>query len=195
MPDWFAHIMLAVIVATCLRITGAKRVLFIIGNVMPDFVRFLIIIGNALDLQTFNVLVSGPINSGSHTLLGVFAYALFISIFFDRSLAPVNPAASPLEIQGEHPAFARALVARWTRATDSPLFLLVAGGIVHLFLDTFMWPYGGGLYWLYPITHAAFRWSFGAWWPSTYEAIMVLAPFFIAAVVVECILVMRKKKL
>jgi hypothetical protein len=194
MPDWFAHIMLATIVSTGLRLTREKRVLFFIGNVMPDLVRFLVIIPRLLNIDddAFSAMISSPINTSSHSLLGVIAYALLISIFFEPSLSAIM--ASPIQSGAMEGNALKSFLAKWKSASSSPLFLLVLGGITHLFLDTFMWPMGGGILWLYPLNQAAFRWTFGAWWPSTFDGIVVLAPFFAAALVAELALALWKKK-
>jgi hypothetical protein len=188
MPDWFAHIMLATVASTCLRLTGGKRVLFFIGNVMPDLIRFLVLIDYMLDSPAFYSLVGVPLNIGAHSLLGVLAYAILLSIFFEPTITkPVTlmPEGSLQAAITRNSGFTAAASRRWQLLSGKPIFLLVLGGVTHLFLDTFMWPYGGGIMWLYPLEHAAFRWSFGAWWPGTLDGIVWLLPFFTAAIIFE----------
>jgi len=189
MPDWFAHLMFAMCLSTCLRLTKEKRVLFFIGNVMPDFVRLLTLLSNMVNFKSFTTLVANPLNSGSHTLLGVLAYALFISIFFEPSL---GLGQAPLNLTGKSRGYV--FLQKWQALTEKPVVVLVIGGIAHLFLDTFMWPFGGGLNWLYPLSGAAFSWSFKAWWPSSFDAIIILTPFFVAAVIAEVIIARIKKR-
>jgi hypothetical protein len=189
MPDWFAHIMLGVILSTCLRLTREKRVLFLIGTVMPDLVRLLYLISSLLDFQSFTTLVASPLNNSTHSLLGVLVYSMFISVFFEPSLDLEHSMESTIKVNAGH-----VFLQKWQKTTSKPIFLLVLGGIAHLFLDTFMYPYGGGIYWLYPVTIAMFRWSFKAWWPSSLEAIIVLAPFFLVSLIVEFFIILAKKK-
>jgi len=168
--------------------TKEKRVLFLIGNVMPDFVRLLYLISSAINFQSFTTLIAVPLNNGSHSLLGVLAYAVFISIFFEPSLAFKQSSFKVIK-----PGHGPAIVRKWQAATEIPLFLLVIGGVAHLFLDTFMWPFGGGIYWLYPLNGAEFLWSFKAWWPSSPDAIIFLAPFFVVALIAELVMALIGK--
>ena len=189
MPDWFAHIMLGVVLSTCLRLTREKRVIFLIGTVMPDLVRLLYLISTMIGFQSFTTLIASPLNNGAHSLLGVLAYSMFISVFFEPSLDLNQSTVKIIGLNSFH-----VFVQKWQDATSKPIFLLVLGGIAHLFLDTFMYPYGGGIYWLYPLNFALFKWSFKAWWPSSIDAIITLAPFFVAALIVEYIIIVAKKK-
>lgn len=190
MPDWFAHLMFGTCLSTCFRMTREKRVIFLIGNVMPDFVRLLSIISTTMHLLPFTTLIAIPLNNGSHSLLGVLAYSVFVSIFFESSLELKQTPVNIIKAGRVH-----VIMQKWQSATDKPLFLLVIGGIAHLFLDTFMWPFGGGIFWLYPLNSAVFEWSFKLWWPSSLDAIIIITPFFVAALVAELAIAVAKKRM
>jgi hypothetical protein len=194
MPDWFAHLMLATVVSTCTRLDPWKRTLFFLGNVMPDLVRILVIADDLIHSNAFYTLVSQPINAGSHSLAGVLAYSLFISIFFEQALPEAFTKGDLPVAMAKKPGMVFRIGRWWGGASRSPFLLLVLGGVTHLFLDTFMWPFGGGVMWLYPIDNAWFRWSFGAWWPSTFDGILWLLPFFAAAIVAEIALTIKAKR-
>jgi hypothetical protein len=193
-PDWFAHLMLATAVSTCLRLDPWKRTLFFLGNVMPDLVRILVIADDIINSNVFYNLVSQPINAGSHSLAGVLAYSLFMSNFFEQTLPEAFNKGDLPAAMTKKPGILLRISRWWCGASKSPFLLLVLGGVLHLFLDTFMWPYGGGIMWLYPLNNAWFRWSFGAWWPSTFDGILWLAPFFVAAVVAELAIAFKRKR-
>jgi len=177
--------MLAYAVSACLRLDPRKRTLFFLGNVMPDLVRIIAIADEVLHSDAFYYFVALPINTASHSLLGVLAFALFLSLFFEPAL-PESVMVGDLHATiAKKPDLVGCIARWWHGASRSPFFLLFSGGIVHLFLDSFMWPYGGGIFWLYPLQDAWFRWSFGAWWPSTFDGIIWLSPFFIAAIMAE----------
>lgn len=195
MPDWFAHLMLATITSTCLRLDPWKRTIFFIGNVMPDLVRILVILDNVIHWEAFNIFVALPINVGSHSLLGLFAYSLFVSLFFEPALPDLQGTRGlqARVVENTGTSIKTKLVWWWHDATGRPFFLLFLGGIFHLLLDTFMWPFGSGVMWLYPLNSAWFVWSFGAWWPSTFDGILWLAPFFVAAIGVEIAILVKRK--
>ncbi len=194
MPDWFAHLMLATVASTCLRLDARKRTLFFIGNVMPDLARIFVLADSLVHFGPLYDLVIVPINVGSHSLVGVLALSLLLSIFFEPAL-PTSVAGEGLQDAITKKPVLGARIARWWHgASRSPLFLLFLGGVTHLFLDTFMWPYGGGIMWLYPLNDAWFRWSFHAWWPSTFDGILWLSPFFVAAVVAEILLKAKRTR-
>lgn len=189
MPDWIAHIMFAWIISFILKIKGDKRVIFIIGNVLPDIWRFLIVFGQVLDSDALLTFIFEPINNTSHSLLGVLAYSAFLSIFFQDTFAKPAKAREGLTSN----SIKRKISKLWP--IESPFFLLFLGGIFHLFLDTFMWPYGSlGIMWLYPLETAYFRWSFKLIWPSTYTAILFLFPFFIIEIIIEWRIKFKRKK-
>ena len=175
MPDWIAHLMLGWVVAVALKIGGARRVIFLIGNVIPDIVRFLNVLATMFAPSWFYAYVAHPINVGSHSILGVIAYGLFLSLFF--KLQP--------ERCSRCPGGTRTIQRAWHRALDSPAFLLVLGGLLHLFLDTFMWPWAGGIAWFYPLLDPPFSWSFQLWWPGSINAVVTLLPFLAVAIMVE----------
>ncbi|MFX0103609.1 MAG: metal-dependent hydrolase [Candidatus Hodarchaeota archaeon] len=187
MPDWIAHIMLAWMVSFILKIKGEKRVIFVIGNVLPDVWRYLIVIGDILKSDTLLTFIFYPINNASHSILGILAYSVFFSIFFERTFnsttkAPVNATLK----RGKERR-----IRYWP--IESPMFLLFLGGIIHLFLDMFMWPYGAaGIRWLWPLSTAHFAWSFKLIWPSSYTAILFLIPFFVAELFIESWLRFKK---
>ncbi|MEX2681686.1 MAG: metal-dependent hydrolase [Candidatus Sigynarchaeota archaeon] len=187
MPDWFAHLMLAYVVSACLRLDARKCTIFFIGNVMPDLVRIMVLADNIVHSDFLYYFIALPINTASHSLLGVFAFALFISLFFEPTLPAGISGGNLHAINARKPVLLDHLARWWQKVSIRPFFLLIFGGIVHLLLDTFMWPYGGGIFWLYPLTDAWFRWSFGAWWPSTFDGILWLLPFFVATIACETI--------
>jgi hypothetical protein len=124
----------------------------------------------------------------------VLAFSLFLSIFFEATLP-----AAVYDVKTRATFVTNAsLLSRtktwWLGVSRNSCFLLFLGGVAHLFLDTFMWPFGAGLMWLYPINDAWFKWSFGAWWPGTFDGIAWLAPFFAAAVLVEILLAIRARR-
>ena len=174
MPDWIAHMFLGFTIATALRMKPKQKVVFLIGNIMPDLVRFLVIIANLVDTALLRDFIAYPINLASHSLIGVVVFSLAGSLFFERSLLHENGAnTKPKQL------------------LNSPMFLLFIGGILHLFLDTFMWPWAGGVMWLYPIDHAAAQWSFKLLWPSEFGAMVVLSIPFVIAVAYESIIWMK----
>ncbi|MBN2152173.1 MAG: metal-dependent hydrolase [Candidatus Lokiarchaeota archaeon] len=185
MPDWFAHLMLATVASTCLRLDPWKRTLLFVGSVMPDLVRVLVLVDSVVHSGWFYTFVALPVNTGSHTLLGLLAYSLFLSLFFEPALPAAVTGKGLGAVIGRRSVPAARLARWWRDASRSPFFLLFVGGVLHLFLDTFMWPYGSGIMWLYPLSDAWFRWSFGAWWPGAVDGILWLSPFFAAAVAVE----------
>jgi hypothetical protein len=186
--------MLATVASTCLRLDPWKRTLFFIGNVIPDLVRILVVAERIVQSPTFYNFVALPINSASHSLAGVLAFSLLLSLLFETTL-PAGTTGGELHAAiAKRPGLVARLARWWHGASRSPFFLLFLGGVVHLFLDTFMWPYGGGIMWLYPLNDAWFKWSFGAWWPSTFDGILWLSPFFAAAVVAELAITFKKKR-
>ncbi len=187
--------MLATVVSTCTRLDPWKRTLFFIGNVMPDLVRILVLADTVLHSETFYAFVTQPVNVGAHSLAGVLAFSLLLSIFFEPALPATVAGGGDLPASiAKKPALVVRINHWWHSASRSPFLLLVLGGVLHLFLDTFMWPFGGGVMWLYPLNDAWFRWSFGAWWPSSFEGILWLSPFFVAAVVAELAIAFKKKE-
>ncbi len=204
MPDWLAHVMLGFSVSTVMRMKGYQRVLFLIGNVLPDLVRFASIFTRFIDSTVLTKFVTFPINYGSHSILGVIVYALFLSIFFKSTLAPCLNGGTQRAGDGVQETTRIAPVqprdvlftgfhARLAPMMEKPLFLLILGGILHLFLDTFMWPWAGGVNWLYPLEGAAFAWSFKVIWPTDYDAILVLLPVTIACILVDIFIVFKEK--
>ncbi len=188
MPDWIAHIMFGTILSNILGIKKEKKIIFLIGNLMPDFLRFPIFITEFLNLEIISYFISYPINESSHSIIGVLALASFISIFFEKSLKPLESVEIKHQFNLNENGFKFKLLklqSIWQTKIKSPFFLLFIGGLFHLFLDMGLWPWAGGINWLYPFDFAMFRWSFKLWWPGSYDAIILLAPVFIAFLILK----------
>jgi hypothetical protein len=182
MPDWLAHLMLGFIIGTALRMPGKNRFFLLLGSIMPDLVRFFGIAFTYFNWSFGITYLSNPLNTSSHSVLGVLAYALLLSVFFPSTL---GTASTTWNLGGARD--------KWRWLVDRPLFLLVFGGLLHLLLDSIMWPYAGGIDWLYPLSTAPFIWSFGLMWPGTFVVDWILFPFFLAAVIVELALWERRR--
>jgi hypothetical protein len=188
MPDWIAHLMFGTIISFILGINKEKRIVFLIGNLMPDFLRFLYILNNFFDIELLWEFIGAPLNEASHSIIGIFGLACFISIFFEDFFEPQKNNMSEYQINEDkynNKLKLSKFHSFWQAKVSSPFFLLFLGGISHLFLDTFMYPWAGGINWLYPFDFAIFRWSFKLWWPGSYDAIILLAPVFIAVLILK----------
>jgi len=197
MPDWIAHLMFGIILSFLLGIKGEKRIIFLIGNLMPDFLRFPIFITEFLNLDLLSEFISFPINQSSHSIIGVLALASFISIFFEGSLEPLESGLIKNQLISNKSGLKFKLLkfqSMWQTKIKSPFFLLFLGGILHIFLDSFMWPWTGGINWFYPLDFAMFRWSFKLWWPGSFDAIILLLPFFIISLILKGIFYADKIK-
>ncbi|MHA1848971.1 MAG: metal-dependent hydrolase [Promethearchaeota archaeon] len=189
MPDWVAHLMFGMILSAIFKFKGEKRVIFLIGNLLPDFYRVMMILGNYLGLNAFIKFIAFPINVASHSLLGILFTSAFASIFFnmkaieektqEKTLAQNNAT----RLIKQHTSLIN--YTTWKRIQEKPFFLLFIGSFFHLFLDTFMWPWSGGIQWLYPINNADFFWSFKLVWPGDITMIIILLPFFITSSLIE----------
>ena len=197
MPDWVAHLMFGTILSFLLGIKGGKRIIFLIGNLMPDFLRFPIFITEFLNQDLLSEFISYPINESSHSIIGVLALASFISIFFEESLEPLESGLIKYQLNSNKSGFKFKLhkfQSVWQTKMKDPFFLLFLGGIFHLFLDTFMWPWAGGINWVYPLDFAIFRWSFKLFWPGSFDAIILLFPIFIISLIIKKVLNIYKVK-
>lgn len=197
MPDWVAHLMFGTILSFLLGIKGGKRIIFLIGNLMPDFLRFPIFITEFLNQDLLSEFISYPINESSHSIIAVLALASFISIFFEESLEPLESGLIKHQLNSNKSGFKFKLhrfQSIWQTKMKDPFFLLFLGGIFHLFLDTFMWPWAGGINWVYPLDFAIFRWSFKLFWPGSFDAIILLFPIFIISLIIKKVLNIYKVK-
>lgn len=197
MPDWVAHLMFGTILSFLLGIKGGKRIIFLIGNLMPDFLRFPIFITEFLNQDLLSEFISYPINESSHSIIAVLALASFISIFFEESLEPLESELIKHQLNFNKSGFKFKLhrfQSIWQTKMKDPFFLLFLGGIFHLFLDTFMWPWAGGINWVYPLDFAIFRWSFKLFWPGSFDAIILLFPIFIISLIIKKVLNIYKVK-
>lgn len=197
MPDWIAHLMFGTILSFLLGIKGEKRIIFLISNLMLDFLRFPIFITEFLNQDLLSEFISYPINESSHSIIGVLALASFISIFFEESLEPLESGLIKHQLNSNKSGFKFKLhkfQSIWQTKIESPFFLLFLGGLFHLFLDSFMWPWAGGINWLYPLDFAIFRWSFKLWWPSSFDAIILLFPIFLISLILKTLFHFYKVK-
>lgn len=197
MPDWIAHLIFGTILSFILGIKKEKRIIFLIGNIMPDFLRFPIFITEFLNLNLLSIFISYPINESSHSIIGVLALASFISILFEESLEPLEYGEIKHNLNTNKNNYKLKLnkfQSIWQTKIKSPFFLLFIGGLFHIFLDSFMWPWAGGINWLYPFDFAIFRWSFKLWWPSSFDAIILLFPIFIISLIIKKVLNIYKVK-
>ncbi len=197
MPDWIAHLIFGTILSFILGIKKEKRIIFLIGNIMPDFLRFPIFITEFLNLNLLSIFISYPINESSHSIIGVLALASFISILFEESLEPLEYGEIKHNLNTNKNNYKFKLnkfQSIWQTKIKSPFFLLFIGGLFHIFLDSFMWPWAGGINWLYPFDFAIFRWSFKLWWPSSFDAIILLFPIFIISLIIKKVLNIYKVK-
>jgi len=185
MPDWIAHFMLGTTISFLLGIKREKRVIFLIGNLLPDFAKILVFINYLLNSEFFYSIIVYPINYASHSIIGVIALSSVISIFFENRLEP--SISEPLSNKNPNSKKRKYndFKVKWQEKLRSPFVLLFLGGILHLFLDTFMWPWAGGINWLYPIDIAPLRWSFKLVWPATFDAIIFLTPIFLISLFLE----------
>ena len=179
MPDWIAHLMLGTTISFLLGIKREKRVIFLIGNLLPDFAKILVFINYLLTSEFFETIVVYPINYASHSIIGVISLSSLISLFFEDRLEPSISQSLKNEYPIGNGRKFNELKIIWQEKLRSPFILLFLGGILHLFLDTFMWPWAGGVNWLYPIDIAPLRWSFKLVWPATFDAIIFLTPIFL----------------
>jgi len=189
--------MFGTILSFILGIKKEKRIIFLIGNIMPDFLRFLVFITEFLNLNLLSIFISYPINESSHSIIGVLALASFISIFFEESLEPLEYGVIKHNLNTSKNNYKFKLnkfQSIWQTKIKSPFFLLFIGGLFHIFLDSFMWPWAGGINWLYPFDFAIFRWSFKLWWPSSFDAIILLFPIFIISLIIKKVLNIYKVK-
>lgn len=164
---------------------------------MPDFLRFPIFITEFLNLNLLSIFISYPINESSHSIIGVLALASFISILFEESLEPLEYGEIKHNLNTNKNNYKFKLnkfQSIWQTKIKSPFFLLFIGGLFHIFLDSFMWPWAGGINWLYPFDFAIFRWSFKLWWPSSFDAIILLFPIFIISLIIKKVLNIYKVK-
>ncbi|MCK4282438.1 MAG: metal-dependent hydrolase [Candidatus Lokiarchaeota archaeon] len=197
MPDWIAHLMFGTILSFILGIKKEKRIIFLIGNIMPDFLRFPVFITEFLNLDLLSEFFSYPINESSHSIIGVLALASLISIFFEESLESLEYGEIKHNLNTNKNNYKFKLnkfQSFWQTKIKSPFFLLFIGGLFHIFLDSFMWPWAGGINWLYPFDFAIFRWSFKLWWPSSFDAIILLFPIFIISLIIKKVLNIYKVK-
>ena len=197
MPDWIAHLMFGTILSFILGIKGEKRIIFLIGNLMPDFMRFPVFITEFLNLDLLSEFITFPINESSHSIIGVLALASIISIFFEKSLEPLEYGEIKDLLNSNKNDFKYKLFkfqSLWQTKIKSPFFLLFLGGLFHLFLDSFMWPWAGGINWLYPFDFAIFRWSFKLWWPGSFDAIILLTPIFLISLILKAIIHIHQTK-
>jgi len=188
--------MFGTILSFILGIKGEKRIIFLIGNLMPDFVRFLIIT-DFFNLDLLSEFISYPINESSHSIIGVLALASFVSVFFEESLKPLESGLIKHQLNSNKSGLKFKLLklqSMWQTKIKSPFFLLFIGGLFHLFLDSFMWPWAGGINWLYPLDFAMFRWSFKLWWPGSFDAIILLTPIFLIFLILGTIIHIHKTK-
>lgn len=188
--------MFGTILSFILGIKGEKRIIFLIGNLMPDFVRFLIIT-DFFNLDLLSEFISYPINESSHSIIGVLALASFVSVFFEESLKPLESGLIKHQLNSNKSGLKFKLLkfqSMWQTKIKSPFFLLFLGGIFHIFLDSFMWPWAGGINWLYPLDFAMFRWSFKLWWPGSFDAIILLTPIFLIFLILGTIIHIHKTK-
>jgi len=163
---------------------------------MPDFVRFLIIT-DFFNLDLLSEFISYPINESSHSIIGVLALASFVSVFFEESLKPLESGLIKHQLNSNKSGLKFKLLklqSMWQTKIKSPFFLLFIGGLFHLFLDSFMWPWAGGINWLYPLDFAMFRWSFKLWWPGSFDAIILLTPIFLIFLILGTIIHIHKTK-
>jgi len=189
--------MFGTILSFLLGIKGEKRIIFLIGNLMPDFLRFPIFITEFLNQDLLSEFISYPINESSHSIIGVLALASFISIFFEESLEPLESGLIKHQLNSNKTGFKFKLdkfQSIWQTKIENPFFLLFLGGLFHLFLDSFMWPWAGGINWLYPLDFAIFRWSFKLWWPSSFDAIILLFPIFLISLILKTLFHFYKVK-
>lgn len=152
---------------------------------MPDFVRVFVFLDYFINVDKYYELVAYPINYASHSLVGVLALSYFLALFFDEKLKPFE--SKIVEISKKNSKF-YTFQQKWIEKLRSPLFLLVLGGLFHLLLDTGMWPWAGGINWLYPLNLAPFEWSFKLWWPSTPDAMIILAPILAISLCSYCVI-------
>jgi hypothetical protein len=179
MPDWIAHLMLGTTISFLLGIKEEKRVIFLIGNLMPDFAKILVLLNYILNSGVFYSIFVYPINNASHSIIGVIAISSVLSIFFENKLElSISDSLNSEYLRSKKRRHSN-LIMKWQEKLRSPFVLLFLGGVLHLFLDTFMWPWAGGINWLYPIDIAPLRWSFKLVWPATFDAIIVLTPIFL----------------
>jgi hypothetical protein len=172
-----AHLMLGFAIGAALRLPGKNRFFLLLGSIMPDLVRFIAIGFTFLNWQWGMTYISNPLNTSSHSIIGVLAWALIVSIFFPSTLGTAKKTWHLGNVMD-----------KWKWLADRPMFLLVFGGLLHLLLDSIMWPYAGGIDWLYPLSTAPFIWSFGLMWPGTFVVDWVLLPFFATAVIADYLL-------
>ena len=136
MPDWIAHLIFGTILSFILGIKKEKRIIFLIGNIMPDFLRFPIFITEFLNLNLLSEFFSYPINESSHSIIGVLALASFISIFFEESLEPLEYGEIKHNLNTNKNNYKFKLnkfQSIWQTKIKSPFFLLFIGGLFHIF--------------------------------------------------------------
>ena len=121
------------------RISGFNykhRVIFLIGALMPDFERFMSLIGIVIGSIRVELFFIKMLTQPFHSILGVFLLSGFLGSFFPNE-----------------PPFQTSV-------------LLFAGGLLHLFLNMMMWPWGAVYPLLFPLKGAMHIYNFGLIWPG-----------------------------
>jgi membrane-bound metal-dependent hydrolase YbcI (DUF457 family) len=141
MPDWIAHICISYIIIWVLgktKLNSYRQYFnpFILGSVMPDLERPLSYLFMFIfqNIPSLQGFFYSVFNSLFHTLLGVLLIAIFLTSFFPHD--------------------------------DFKLIFLAffSGGVLHLLLDSIMWPWHGlGIQWFWPLP---WRFSFHLVWPG-----------------------------
>ncbi|MHA1144552.1 MAG: metal-dependent hydrolase [Candidatus Helarchaeota archaeon] len=141
MPDWVAHICISFII---IWVLGKTRLnshrgyfnLFMLGSVMPDLERPLSYLFSFVfeNVPFLHGIFYSTFCSLFHTLVGVFIISLVLTSFFPDDNAKLV------------------------------YFSFAIGGVLHLLLDSIMWPWPGmGIQWFWPIP---WRFSFLLVWPG-----------------------------
>ncbi|MHA1370652.1 MAG: hypothetical protein ACTSRA_13205 [Promethearchaeota archaeon] len=202
-PDWVAHLMFGYILSVIFKFKNAKRVTFLLGNLLPDVLRFLLIITDYLNQDFLTKFITQPVNEATHSIIGIIAMSALTSIFFESDLSPQgnyesisnnNPPVRISIAHGTKRVHLYRLKMSWNKLMNKPFYLLLLGSSFHLFLDMFMWPWVGVMKLFYPFIDANFSFSFKLLWPTTFTAIAFLTPFTCVFLIIEIYLRFFKMK-
>ena len=130
------HLTIAYILCRIVGLNYKYRVLFLIGALMPDFERLMSLIGIVIGSIRVELFFIKMLTQPFHSIFGVFLLSGFLGSFF--------PNEPPIKTY----------------------VLLFAGGLLHLFLDIMMWPWGAGYPLLFPLKGAKYIYNLGLIWPG-----------------------------
>jgi len=169
-----------------------KRTLFFIGNVIPDLVRVLILANSILRSDTYYYFVALPINTATHSILACWRSRSSCPSSSRRHSRQASRAVTCTRPSPRGPGSWPALPAGGT-ARRGARSSCSSSGCDPPVLDTFMYPYGAVSCGSTPSTMPGSSGRSAPWCPSSFDGILWLSPFFVAAVVAEILVRVKRK--